>query len=376
MMPTRGQPSELRENGRSDGLVVEGLTKRYGGRVVVDAVDLTIAKGRLLGLVGPSGSGKSSIINCIAGFTVPDSGRIFLGSREITGQPLGHRSVTVMFQDYRLFPKMSVLENVSFPLIAERRRAGRRPVDLPAIGERANQILRAVSMVDRAASYPHELSGGEKQRAALARALVARPDLLCMDEPLGALDKNLRTELQQEIRRLQRETGVTVLYVTHDQQEALLMADELAVIDHGRVLQVGTPRDIYQSPTSAFVAGFIGECNILPVQNATASGNGRMQFLTVNGTPFQVNANAGEIAAFIGLRPEAIYPRSVADLPSLNGTVIDRAFVGTHERASVQLQSGDVLRIFVTEAGDVPGVGCPITISYEPASVLVLTRKL
>jgi putative spermidine/putrescine transport system ATP-binding protein len=376
MMPMREHRSDLLENSRSDGLTVQGLTKKYGARVVVDSVDLAVTKGRILCLVGPSGSGKSTIINCIAGFTVPDSGRVFLAAREVTDKPLGQRSVTVMFQDYRLFPKMTVRENVSFPLVAERHRGGRRAGDFSVIGEQVDRILEAVSMLDRAASYPHELSGGEKQRAALARALVARPGLLCMDEPLGALDKNLRTELQREIRRLQRETGVTVLYVTHDQQEALLMADELAVIHEGRILQVGTPRDIYQRPASAFVAGFIGECNVLRIHNATVSGNGSMEFFTEKGTPFRAEHNASGTAAFIGLRPEAIYPRRMANLPSLDGTVTDRAFVGTHERATVQLQSGDVLRIFLTEPADVPGVGSPITISYEPASVLVLDRTV
>jgi len=351
------------------GLATRNLTKKYGVRVVVDSVDLTVAAGRILCLVGPSGSGKSTIVNCVAGFTEPDEGSIFIAGRDVTDCALGQRGVTVVFQDYRLFPKMTVRENVSFPLLCDKH--AKQAIQRGEVDAAVDRILDAVSMLDRAASFPHELSGGEKQRVSLARALVARPNLLCMDEPLGALDKSLRTELQEEIRRLQRETGVTVLYITHDQQEAMLMADDLAVIDHGQILQVGTPRDLYQRPRSAFVAGFIGECNLFSIRDSTMREDGSTDFVTNAGTIFRARNEATRRGASIGLRPEAIHPHRVADMPTLHGTLIDRSFVGTHERATVRLDSGDVLRLFLAESADTTGVGNAITLSYEPASVLV-----
>ncbi len=246
-------------------LRLRSLSGRYGKTVAVDGLDLDVAAGEFVTLLGPSGSGKTTTLRLIAGFLHPSAGTIELAGRDVTGIPPYRRDIGMVFQNYALFPHMTAGANVAFPL--EMRRV---PKD-----EARDRVRAAFSLVrlhgyeDR---YPRQLSGGQQQRVALARALVFEPRLLLMDEPLGALDKKLRDQLQLEIKRIHEELGITVVYVTHDQEEALVLSDRIAIFNEGRIAQLGSARDIYQRPASLFVADFIGEANVLPGSLTTRDG--------------------------------------------------------------------------------------------------------
>jgi putative spermidine/putrescine transport system ATP-binding protein len=235
---------------------IVGVRKRYGEVAAVDGVDLEIARGEFFTLLGPSGSGKTTTLRMIAGFERPDEGRIELGGTDVSGRPPFDRPVNTVFQDYALFPHMTVQQNVEYGLrVRKVRKADRR--------SRAGEALEVVRLGGYGDRKPAQLSGGQRQRVALARAIVNRPQALLLDEPLGALDLKLRQELQIELKQLQQELGMTFVYVTHDQEEALTMSDRIAVFNQGRIEQVGTPAEMYEHPATTFVAGFIGTSNIL-----------------------------------------------------------------------------------------------------------------
>ncbi len=235
---------------------VQGLTKRYGDVVAVDAIDLDIPAGEFFTMLGPSGSGKTTTLRMIAGFETPDSGTIELAGEDVSRLPPYDRPVNTVFQDYALFPHMTVLQNVEYGLMVKKVKKG----------ERASRAADALAMV-RLGGYgdrkPSQLSGGQRQRVALARAIVNRPKVLLLDEPLGALDLKLRQEMQIELKSIQREVGITFVYVTHDQEEALTMSDRLAVFNQGRIEQIGPPAEVYEHPESEFIAGFVGVSNVL-----------------------------------------------------------------------------------------------------------------
>ena len=233
-----------------------GLRKSYGAVAAVDEIDLEVARGEFFTLLGPSGSGKTTLLRMIAGFERPDGGTIELGGVDVTRTPPYARSVNTVFQDYALFPHMSVIENVEYGLRVRRVPRSRRRA-------RAEAALEMVRLPGLGGRKPLQLSGGQRQRVALARAIVNEPDVLLLDEPLGALDLKLRQEMQLELKRIQREVGITFLFVTHDQEEALTMSDRLVVLNQGRIEQLGTPIEVYERPASSFVAGFIGVSNLL-----------------------------------------------------------------------------------------------------------------
>jgi putative spermidine/putrescine transport system ATP-binding protein len=235
---------------------LDGVRKAYGDVVAVDGVELEIERGEFFSLLGPSGSGKTTLLRLIAGFELPDEGRVFLGGVDVTGRPPYAREVNTVFQDYALFPHMTVGENVEYGLRV-------KGIDRAARRKRAQDALEMVRLPDYGKRKPVQLSGGQRQRVALARAIVNRPEVLLLDEPLGALDLKLREEMQIELKRIQQEVGITFVYVTHDQEEALTMSDRLAVLNSGRVEQVGDPAEVYEHPASEFVAGFVGVSNVL-----------------------------------------------------------------------------------------------------------------
>ena len=235
---------------------LEGVSKRYGAVAAADDVDLSVAQGEFVTILGPSGSGKTTLLSLIAGLNRPTAGRIFIGGRDVTDAPAQQRNIGLVFQSYALFPHMTVLENVLFPL-------GVRKINGAAARSQALDALRLVRLDGLEDRRPSQLSGGQQQRVALARALVVEPPVLLCDEPLGALDRKLRQQMQFELKELQKRLGVTLVFVTHDQEEALAMSDRIAVMNRGRVEQVGAPTEIYERPRTRFVADFIGEINLM-----------------------------------------------------------------------------------------------------------------
>ena len=240
----------------TEAIRLEGVTKRFGDFTAVDDIDLVIAEGEFFSLLGPSGCGKTTTLRMLAGFEVPTEGRILLEGEPVENVPPYERNVNMVFQSYALFDHLDVADNVAFGL-------KRKKVPKDEIQTRVGEALELVGLAERADARSNELSGGQRQRVALARALVNRPAVLLLDEPLGALDLKLRRQMQVELKQIQREVGITFVFVTHDQEEALSMSDRIAVMNHGRVAQCGAPEEVYERPTEEFVAGFIGISNLL-----------------------------------------------------------------------------------------------------------------
>lgn len=345
-----------------DHVGVHDLVKRYGDVAAVDSVSLGVKKGEFLALLGPSGSGKTTILMNIAGFDFPDSGRIEIDGQEVTWTPPYKRNLGMVFQRYTLFPHMSVLDNIAFPL--RMRKIGRAERE-----ERARAALKTVRLDGYGDRKPSQLSGGQQQRVAMARAVVYNPEVLLMDEPLSALDKNLREEMQIEIKHLQRELGVTVIFVTHDQTEALTMADRIAVLDLGKLQQIDTPRALYEAPASAFVAGFIGETNFWP---ATAAGD------AAPGDEIAVELEGGETATVtaadrlrrqqavrVAIRPENL--RLSPDAGGCTATVNEAIYAGSVTTLLVRTK-GPVLRVRLTgaTAASEPSAGTSLRLGWQP----------
>lgn len=312
------QPSEA----AGAAVSVVAVEKRYGAVQAVRGISLEAKAGEFLSLLGPSGSGKTTVLMMIAGFEIPDTGEIGIGGRDVTYVPANRRDVGMVFQRYALFPHMTVAENIGFPLRMRR-------VPRAEIAARIEQALALVRLEGYEARLPAQLSGGQQQRVALARAIVFRPPVLLMDEPLAALDKKLRLAMQLEVRRLQRKLGLTVLYVTHDQEEALTMSDRVAVLNDGRVEQVGTPEELYETPASAFVADFIGETNFLAGEVVSLAGETCSMRITsdlvVEGQAAAAGLSPG-CTARLAVRPERI--RLDAEEPGIYGLITERVYAG------------------------------------------------
>jgi iron(III) transport system ATP-binding protein len=280
-------------------ITIEKLTKRFGANTVLKGIDVRIEAGELFFLLGPSGCGKTTLLRAVAGLNEPDEGRILAGERDVTHLPPHQRDMGMVFQSYALWPHMTLRENVAFGLEM-------RGIKKSAAGPRVLRALEMVKLADRADSKPNELSGGQQQRVALARALVIEPQCLLLDEPLSNLDAKLRLEMRTEIRRICKEAGLTAIYVTHDQKEALSIADRLAILDQGRLLQVGAPQEIYRRPLSRFVAQFIGETTFVEGR-VRGVRNGLAEVETNAGvwTAAAENAETGQ-SIWLSVRPEAI----------------------------------------------------------------------
>ncbi len=313
------------------GLKLRGLVKRYGGTAAVEHVDLDVASGEFLTLLGPSGSGKTTTLSMVAGFTEPTDGSVVIDGQEITKVPPHKRGLGMVFQNYSLFSHLSVRENVEFPL-------RQRKVAKAERTRRAMEALELVELQGRAEAKPSQLSGGQQQRVALARALVFNPRLLLMDEPFGALDRALRERLQIELRRLHHELGITVVFVTHDQEEALTLSDRIAVFNEGRIEQIGTPRELYEKPASLFVARFIGESNAFTGQVSQGT------FVSNAGVRIPTTAPDGASVAIV--RPERVQvldPAVTATQSGLEGRVNDVTYLGAQHRIEVNTDDGPVI---------------------------------
>ena len=345
---------------------LEGLTKRFDDVVAVDNMSLDIERGHFFALLGPSGCGKTTTLRMIGGFEEPSSGRILLGDRDVGGFPSYKRDVNTVFQSYALFPHLSIYENVAFGL-------RRRKVKGEELRRRVREALELVGLAGLETRKPRQLSGGQQQRIALARALVNRPRVLLLDEPLGALDLKLRKQMQLELKRIQHEVGLTFIHVTHDQEEAMTMADQIVVMNSGRIEQAGTPEELYEHPTTAFVAGFLGVSNLL---NATVTGAEQVRLSdgTVVSVPAPVlSGHSGEIA--IGIRPEKIHP-SAREHNQLTGTVAESAYIGVSTQYIVDTTAGSVSVYIQNAESGVTGhaVGDQLTLSWNPECTFVVER--
>jgi spermidine/putrescine transport system ATP-binding protein len=343
---------------------LEDVVKRFDDVVAVDRVSLEIPQGSFFALLGPSGCGKTTTLRMIGGFEEPTEGRILLGDVDVVGLPPYKRDVNTVFQSYALFPHMTVFENVAFGL--ERRGMSKRDVR-----PRVLQMLELVDLAGREGRKPRQLSGGQQQRVALARALVNNPRVLLLDEPLGALDLKLRKQMQLELKRIQHEVGITFVHVTHDQEEAMTMADAIAVMSHGRVEQLGTPMELYERPRTAFVAGFLGASNLLP---GVVEGGDAVRL--DDGTLVRVSADGRGGRVAVGVRPEKVR-LGEGGTNALPGTVRETAYVGVATQVIVDTPAGDVAVFHQnSDAGaSVPPPGAHVTVSWSPEAAFVVDRE-
>jgi spermidine/putrescine transport system ATP-binding protein len=347
-----------------------GLEKRFGAVKAVDGVSLDVRAGEFFSLLGPSGCGKTTTLRMIGGFEVPTAGRILLRGRDITNDPPDKRPVNMVFQQYALFPHLDVAGNVGFGL-------RRKRVERSEIVRRVGEALELVRLEGYERRRPNELSGGQQQRVALARALVNRPTVLLLDEPLGALDLKLRRQLQIELKRIQSEVGITFVYVTHDQEEALTMSDRIAVMHQGKVEQLGTPEELYERPSTRFVADFIGTTNLLSGSIESTDGPNAIVRLE-GGDACRVVAPDVRTGHTIELsvRPESIVMKrsngSAGSGEPLRAQVEQVAYLGGSVQYQVRTQGGLGITVVAPKAGERHPVGSEVEIAWPPAEALVL----
>lgn len=319
----------------------KSISKLFGSSVAVADLDLEIDQGEFFSLLGPSGCGKSTTLRMLAGFVKPTTGNILVHGRDVTTLPPEARDIGIVFQNYAIFPHMTVFENIAFGLVE-------RKIDRAEIKQKVNAALAEVGMTGFEGRYERELSGGQKQRVALARVLVIEPEILLLDEPLSALDKKMREEMKFWIKNIQKSVGITTIYVTHDQSEALTMSDRIAVMDQGRVLQIGTPVEIYEQPVSRFIADFIGESNLLKGKVSELEGSDCTVVLGTTAVPGRVSANTmvteGQSVALL-VRPEMIrlHPLGATEDPKLTGTVSETIYQGSVVRYRVDTAGQEMM---------------------------------
>ena len=343
-------------------LACRGLSKSFGALKALDDVSLDVERGAFVVLLGPSGSGKTTLLGILGGFVAPDAGRVSIEGREVTAVPPARRPTTTVFQDYALFPHLTVAGNVGFGLRM-------RGVPRPERRIRVREALELVGLPDIEGRRPHELSGGQRQRVALARALVVRPLVLLLDEPLGALDLKLRRQMQDELKALQRRVGTTFVHVTHDQEEAMALADQVVVLDHGRIEDAGPPDRVYRRPASLFAATFMGESNLIEGRIVERLGDA-VRVTTGLGT-FDV-AGAGEAGQMVTL---VVRPEQIATGPcqaSLgSGRVAATVFQGAHQRATVDMAGGATLKVALPSGASLRP-GDAVELGFAPSEAVAL----
>jgi spermidine/putrescine ABC transporter ATP-binding subunit len=341
-------------------LLIDGVGKRFGDVVALDRVSLQVAKGELLTILGPSGSGKTTLLKVVAGFEAPDSGTVRVGGADITALPPARRNIGMVFQNYALFPHLTVKGNVAFPL--EMRNVARAEID--------RRVAEAIAMVELEGyeqRLPRQLSGGQQQRVALARAIVFNPRLLLLDEPFGALDRKLRETMQLEVRRLQRKLGLTTIFITHDQEEALVLSDRIAVMNQGMIQQIATTTEIYERPANDFVADFVGESNIF---HGTMSAPGMVTL--ENGRTIKVAANTPEgqpVGQRVGLlmRPERF---SSGGANRFAGEVVEAVYLGTAFKLRLDCDGMELL-VRQPARGRLPEAGARMEVGIDPDAIHV-----
>ncbi|MFN2616899.1 MAG: ABC transporter ATP-binding protein [Thermoleophilaceae bacterium] len=356
---------------------LERVTKRFGDLAAVRDLSLDIERGEFFTLLGPSGCGKTTTLRMIAGFEEPTEGRILLDGRDVTGLPAFKRPTNTVFQSYALFPHLSVERNVAFGL-------ERKKVAKDEVRARVAEELERVGLSGEAKRRPAQLSGGQQQRVALARALVNRPAVLLLDEPLGALDQKLRKQLQLELKGIQRDVGITFIYVTHDQEEALTMSDRIAVMNRGVVEQVDGPETVYERPRTTFVAGFIGVSNLMPGQVVSANGAGadlRLDSGVTVQAPESHGASAGE-RCYAVVRPEKLEIHPAGDVPlsgrpSVDGRIESSLYLGTATQVVVRLADGTAMTVLVPNSDEaarqrLPTAGDPVRLAWASEHIHIV----
>jgi spermidine/putrescine transport system ATP-binding protein len=343
---------------------LEDVVKRFDETVAVDGISVDVPRGSFFALLGPSGCGKTTTLRMIGGFEEPTEGRIFLGDRDVVGLPPYKRDVNTVFQSYALFPHMNIAGNVAFGL-------ERRGVAKAEVKGRVREILELVGLSELGGRKPRQLSGGQQQRVALARALVNHPRVLLLDEPLGALDLKLRKNMQMELKRIQHEVGITFVHVTHDQEEAMTMADTIAVMNRGRIEQLGPPEELYEHPATSFVAGFLGASNLLP---GVVEGPDAVRL--DDGTLVQVRVNGRTGPVAVGVRPEKITMGPGGGSNELTGNISETAYIGVATQVVVDTTLGEV-HVFaqnIDSRGRPPTTRSAVTLTWSPDATFVVAR--
>ncbi len=358
---------------------LERVTKRFGDVTAVDDLSLEVGKGEFFGLLGPSGCGKTTTLRMIGGFEEVTSGTVYLGEEDVTDLPPFKRATNTVFQNYALFPHLTVFENIAFGL-------RRRKTPTAEIRHQVAFMLELVELPGYEQRQPSQLSGGQQQRVALARALVNNPQVLLLDEPLGALDLKLRKQMQVELKRIQSEIGITFIFVTHDQEEAMTMSDRIAVMRHGRIEQIGEPEELYERPRTDFVAGFLGVSNLLDGEVAGRSGE-HAEIRLKGGRIVRVPASAlnGASQVRIGIRPEKLRVIArgdeshapEADLNWIDGEILDASYIGVSTQYLVRTGDGDTLTVYAQNldtagASEVLSDGQPVRLTWNPQHTFVI----
>lgn len=352
-------------------VLLRDLSKHYGHFRAIDGVNLTIPKGQFITLLGPSGCGKTTLLRSVAGFVSPTAGDILFDDRVVTSVDANRRNTGMVFQNFALFPHLTVAENVAFGLRV-------RKVKASEIDQRVKEALELVSLQDFAARLPQQLSGGQQQRVALARAVVIRPDVLLLDEPLSALDAKLRLELQTHIRDVQQTLGVTAIYVTHDQSEALRMSDQIAVMNAGKIEQLAAPTTLYRRPHSAFVAKFIGQANLLSVKMVSIAADGRSCKVHWPSANIELTVHLDEGNAIgvgetclLGIRPEA-FSLGQSQPNAIKGKVAKVGYSGSVWNVKLAIDTGTVIDTELTYMDQPPRAGENATVSWHPQDCFIL----
>jgi putative spermidine/putrescine transport system ATP-binding protein len=348
-------------------LELTGVQKAFGEVLAVEDFNLAADKGEFVSFLGPSGCGKTTTLRMIAGFEHPTAGTIVVDGRDITGQPPNRRNVGMVFQSYALFPNMTVADNIGFGLKVRRAPRGK-------IRSRVSELLELIHLPDKGSRYPWQLSGGQQQRVALARALAIEPQVLLLDEPLSALDAKIRVALRKEIRAIQRQLGITTVYVTHDQEEALSLSDRVVVMSEGRIEQIGAPADIYNFPATSFVASFVGTLNLLDGKVIEAS-TGRLAVAGQeirSGKPITDARDGGTVT--VAIRPESAELGEAGGSNRLRGPIEDVSFLGSIVRTRIGLDGTASLSLDTFNDPNVtpPAVGEHVTISFPPEACFVV----
>lgn len=355
-------------------LSIHGISKRFGTNDVLKGIDLELKRGEFFTLLGSSGCGKTTLLRILAGLEQPDTGHLLLNGVDITDVPPDKRNINTVFQNYALFPYMNVFNNIAYGLKI-------RKVNKQEIKERVSEMLDVIQLPGFEQRMPNQLSGGQKQRIATARALINKPDILLLDEPLGALDLKLRKQMQSSLKELQQKLGITFVYVTHDQEEALNMSDRIGVMNHGVFEQIGTPEEIYNNPRTRFVADFIGDTNLLDAQVLEARHQG-LYHLLLNGTQVAARSDltlqAGETVS-ISIRPEKIHlqdvlPENTAEKAFyLKGTAENNYFVGAMIRTSIRLSDGRKLVVSNGQNTEqLPSPGSTVWLTWRPQDAIAV----